>query len=305
MRKLRLEYAGQGQEVDCWPPEYRCLLKVANCLFPHVQPSRIVDCSGQPVLNTDDLRRLYAAAESSGLVTLALHGEELCSPVSDLPPPGFCFQVCKGLPCYKCGGNTQVCKRCQGKGILDINSLPKYASLLTFIRREVEHWMSLPPSKTPKNRQCDPDIRLCCRFVRDVLCREGEVIGANATFRKVWRVRNTGKTAWPPGCQMVFVNGDFEGPAASLPSIAPEAECDVEVTCKAPCKEGEYYSLWRACDQSGMRFGHRLSIKIRVEEMSPVMALCAKLEQEPEAVLEALRNCGGDIETTVKRLEHR
>lgn len=301
MRKLSLEYSGERQEVDCWPPEYRCLLKLANCLFPHVQPSLLVDAQGQAVKCTDDLKKLYAA--SSGLVSLCLFGEELNSPESDLPPPGFCLLACKGLPCYKSCGNARLCKRCHGKGLVDINSLPKYASLVTFVRREVMHWLADQPTKVPKNRQCDPDMRLCCRFVRDVVCREGEVVSAESQFRKVWRVRNTGKTSWPEGCQMVFVNGDFEGEAVSLPCISPDSDCDVEVCCRAPSREGEYQSQWRACDQTGMRFGHRLSIKIRVKKPSPQLQLCARLEIEPEAALEALRRSEGDLEAALALLE--
>lgn len=303
MRKLSLEYSGQRQEVDRWPPEYRCLLKLAKYLFPQVQPALLVDAQGQAVKCTDDLRRLYAAAETTGLVTLSLYGEELSSPVSDLPPPGFCLLACKGLPCYKCDGNAKHCKRCHGKGILDIKSLPKYASLVTFVRREVSHWLTEQPTKVPKNRQCDPDIRLCCRFVRDVVCREGEVVSAGSVFRKVWRVRNTGKTSWPAGCQMVFVNGDFEGEAANLPCITPDSDCDVEVRCRAPSREGEYYSLWRACDHTGMRFGHRLGIKIRVEKPSAPLKLYGRLETEPEATLEALRRTEGDVEAALALLE--
>jgi hypothetical protein len=52
-----------------------------------------------------------------------------------------------------------------------------------------------------------------------------------------------------------------------------------------------------------MRFGHRLSIKIRVKKPSPQLQLCARLEIEPEAALEALRRSEGDLEAALALLE--
>ena len=407
MKRIILEYSGQQQEYEGWPPEFRCVLKLANCYFPHVQIDQIivVGDSERTIRSTHDLSEIYRASESSGIVRLRLLGSELyCQNLGAcLPPPGFGKQPgdtqhkpgeCRGgreeyfQQCYKCEGTGRSkgfagdCRKCGGQGVVDVYTLPKYAAILKFIRKEVEHFSllhladkpaklekpsvhygtacaicnccpvigirykcsvcpdynccskcevksthphpfiklkqyqaeSAKPFKTvgkAKNRQCDPDSRLCCRFVKDVLGKEGELFSPAQTFQKSWRVRNIGKTAWPDGCQMIFINGDFEGAPVSLPQITPEEECEICVSCVAPTEEGEYYSHWRACDPDGMRFGHRLTIKIRVVkenrefDWTAIHQIEQSLEERPDETVEALKIAGGDFGKAAVFLQNR
>lgn len=406
MKRTVLEYAGQQQEYEGWPPEYRCLLKLASCFFPHVQVEQVVAVgpTERTIRSTHDLTEVYRDCEASGTVRLRLLGSELShDPDVCLPPPGFTKQVCPprisecpraakdehALQCYKCEGTGRMkgvatdCRKCGGQGVVDVSTTPKYAALLKFIRKEVEHYSVLhlaskstqsekpavhygtacaicnccpvigvrykcsvcadynccakceprsththpfiklktfqqdaaacraKPQGKAKNRQCDPESRLCCRFVKDVLCREGEILLPNQAFQKSWRVRNIGKTAWPPGCQMIFINGDFDGAAVPMPQIDPEEECDIAVSCTAPAEEGEYYSHWRACDPEGMRFGHRLTIRIRVmraqpsEDSEAIQAIEKSLEERLEDTLEALRLSEGDLGKAAVFLRNR
>lgn len=379
-----MEYKGKCEECDEWPQEFRALLKLLNCLFPHVKVDRVLALgSGEELISTtEDLIQIYNAAADTGLIRLRLLGEEYCCQNlgACLPPPGFCRtrvtppqqREPSGLQCFKCAGSgrrcLKDCKECRATGCIDVALVPKYAALNTFVKREVARLSlaafadtrpcesevhtgircvlcgtrpivgvrylcsvcedfnvcSLCEGKTPhphpyvkmrqdpskakpvKNRQCDPESRLCCRFVKDVVGKEGEVHLTAAQFTKSWRVRNTGHTAWPRGCRMIFVNGDFDGPPAPMQPLQPGGECDVTVTCTAPAKEGEYYSLWRACDPAGMRFGHRLSIKIRVvargDQPADTRELLRALEQRPEDIVQALRAAEGDISAALALL---
>ena len=388
MHRLILDYAGQSQECEGWPPKHSCVLKVANCYFPHVQVEQIQVFSDPTRLirTTEDLQALYAQNQATCTVHLRLLGTELsCQNLGAcLPPPGFGRLTKENtsetlipsgkdsllLTCYKCEGRKSRfgCKRCGNSGVLDVERLPKYAALLQFIRQEVERCSVLAftdklPEKPAvhygvvcvicnccpvigirykcsvcrgynccakcesrsthphpfiklkahqpeecdkpkgtikaKNRQCDPESRFCLRFVKDIEGREGAILSPSAHFRKTWRLRNIGKTAWVRGCNMRFINGDFEGPTVDLPPISPGEECDVTVTCTAPADEGEYYSHWRAQDCEGMRFGQRLSIKIRVLKEAADSLLFRTFEhsidESPAEALAALKSAGGDL----------
>ena len=390
MNRLILEYAGQTQECEGWPPKYACVLRVANCYFPQVQVEQI-QLSNEPttiIRTTEDLQALYSQSKATGIVHLRLLGTELsCQNLGAcLPPPGFgkltrestaetlvpSGEDTIALTCYKCEGRKSRfgCKKCGNKGVLEANSIPKYAALLKFIQQEVQHYSLLsftekPPDKPAvhygvvcaicnccpvigirykcsicrgynccakcesrsthphpfiklkthqpddcdkpkcstkaKNRQCDPESRFCLRFVKDIEGRDGEIRSPSTPLRRTWRLRNIGKTAWSPGCKMIFINGDFEGSAVNLPPINPGEECNVTVTCIAPAEEGEYYSHWRALDSEGMRFGQRLTIKIRVlkEAIGSESQILRYFEQSlsecPAEALAALKNAGGSL----------
>ena len=388
MNRLILEYAGQPQECEGWPPQYGCILKLANCFFPHVQVEGIetLESPVSAVRSTEDLQAVYGRYKATGVLHLRLIGTELSCHNLDacLPPPGFSRPSRENttedstdsealiLPCYKCQGTRPRfgCKRCNNKGTIDVRSLPKYMTLLKFVSQEVERWSLLTftekqPEKPTvhygvvcaicnccpvigirykcsvckgysccakcesrsthphpfiklkqfqpeecekpkmtgksKNRQCDPESRLCLRFVKDVEGREGEIHTPQSRFHRTWRIRNEGKTAWTPGCKVIFINGDFEGPAVDLPPLSPAEQCDVRVTCTAPSEEGEYYSHWRALDAEGMRFGQRLTIKIRVVkgDVDSGNQLQWRFEQllaeHPAETLAALQTAEGDL----------
>jgi next-to-BRCA1 protein 1 len=136
----------------------------------------------------------------------------------------------------------------------------------------------------PKNRQCEPQTRLLCRFVRDVVGNEGDAHAPGDVFLKSWRLRNDGMTEWPSGCRLVFTNGDFGGDDAVLPCLRPGEEKDVSVTCRCPDKDGRYNSYWRAVDPIGNRFGQRLTIVVNVKRIEE------NKDRELEALIEIFSN---------------
>ena len=158
----------------------------------------------------------------------------------------------------------------------------------------------------PKNRQCDAETRLLCRFVKDVIGNEDDVHEPGSVFIKSWRLRNDGKTEWPEGCRLVFTNGDFGGDDAILPELLPGEEQDITVTCRCPDKDGRYNSYWRAVDPLGNRFGQRLTIKIIVKRQDgrkiDDIDTLNEIFKNPELVKQAYERAGRSVQKAAEIL---
>merc|ERR1719198_1934082 len=50
--------------------------------------------------------------------------------------------------------------------------------------------------------------KLAARFVRDVTIFDGTQMAPGTKFTKIWKLKNVGEVAWPPGARMLFVGGD-------------------------------------------------------------------------------------------------
>jgi len=166
-------------------------------------------------------------------------------------------------------------------------------------------WRDSNPCKR-KNRQAEAETRLGCRFVKDVIGRDGDYHKPATSFLKSWRLRNAGAIPWPHGCRLVCVNGDFSGEPVSLPALQPNEEVDVTVQCQAPVEEGRFNSFWRAVDNENTRFGQRIWIMINVG--NPIESDCVnQLEllkelcyNDPEKVKAALLEAKGDLNQAVE-----
>ncbi|KAL2152610.1 hypothetical protein VTH82DRAFT_5794 [Thermothelomyces myriococcoides] len=164
---------------------------------------------------------------------------------------------------------------------------------------------------------------LAATFIRDTV-PDGTAVQPNQIFEQTWILRNTGKAAWPAGCSVKFVSGDYMG---HLDSNHPAATRDVEVSCestvcyapvqpgteqpftvllRAPSRSGRFVSNWRLTTKDGHRFGHRLWCDIVVEEpraVSPPPAATAS------TVVEAVKEAEEKKEEDVKpepevKMEH-
>lgn len=133
-----------------------------------------------------------------------------------------------------------------------------------------------------------PTDDLVASFVRDTVT-DGTSFGPDHVFEQTWVLRNTGKVAWPAGCSVKFVGGDYMG---HLDSNHPAATRDVEDSCEstvcyAPIQPGEEFpftvllrtphrpgrivSNWRLATKEGHRFGHRLWCDVVVEKPKVVL----------------------------------
>lgn len=110
------------------------------------------------------------------------------------------------------------------------------------------------PSATTTEVPCDR-----AGFVRDVTIPDGTVLAPGDSFRKTWRLENTGTCTWDNAYTLVFVEGDALGGPASAPlttgTVAPGEEIDISVDLTAPLDPGEYRGNWKLRNASGVLFG--------------------------------------------------
>lgn len=105
---------------------------------------------------------------------------------------------------------------------------------------------TLPPavSATPV---CDQ-----AHFIKDVTIPDGTLIAPGSTFKKTWRLKNTGNCTWS-GYILVFDHGDSMNPVVeTIPTVTPNQEVDVSVTFTAPTEFKSYKSYWRIRTPSGL-----------------------------------------------------
>ncbi|KAI1778357.1 hypothetical protein F4818DRAFT_405807 [Hypoxylon cercidicola] len=123
-------------------------------------------------------------------------------------------------------------------------------------------------------------------FLRDTVA-DGTILPPNHTFEQVWVLRNEGETAWPAGCSVKFVGGDYMGavdpthPAgihelvsASESTICynalkPGQEFPFTVLMRTPDRQGKVISYWRLSTPQGDKFGHKLWCDVTVQAPTP------------------------------------
>jgi len=171
----------------------------------------------------------------------------------------------------------------------------------------MQHQHFLVKIKAPKTEKGENGA-LVLRFVKDVIGKEGDPVAPGERFPKIWRVRNDGKIPFPPGCVLVYTNGDISGDQVPIPALQPGEECDLSVECTAPQLEGRYTSFWRAVTPDGVRFGQRISIDVMVvqrqeEQVSELQRLKELLRTKPGEMQRALLACKGDVAVVLRDLE--
>ncbi|KAK0720743.1 hypothetical protein B0H67DRAFT_483741 [Lasiosphaeris hirsuta] len=140
-------------------------------------------------------------------------------------------------------------------------------------------------------------------YVRDTVA-DGTVLGPDCIFQQTWVLRNEGKTAWPAGCSVRYVGGDYMGhvdtdhPVSTEAlsacsesticwgSLAPGEEFPFTVLLRTPKRSGRLVSNWRLATSDGIKFGHRLWCDIVVEKPKPTDALKQVIEAVPEVKAE-------------------
>lgn len=142
-------------------------------------------------------------------------------------------------------------------------------------------------------------------FERDTIA-DGTVMPPNHVFEQTWVLRNGGDVAWPAGCSVKFVGGDYMGHVDSshpagihdlvsasestvcYDSVAPGQEFPFTVLLRTPAREGKVISWWRLTTKDGNKFGHRLWCDVTVqtpkvvdEPKEEVKEAAVEVEQEP------------------------
>lgn len=116
---------------------------------------------------------------------------------------------------------------------------------------------------------------------------DGTIMPPNHTFEQTWVLRNEGNVAWPAGCTVKFVGGDYMGavdpmhPAgihelvsASESTVCynqlkPGQEFPFTVLMRTPDREGKVISYWRLTTANGHKFGHKLWCDVTVQSPPP------------------------------------
>jgi len=124
---------------------------------------------------------------------------------------------------------------------------------------------ALPARPLPQTASC-PSFA----FIKDVTIPDFSVMEPGATFEKTWRVLNDGDCAWPEGTELAFESGERLGAPASVAvgALAPGERLNISAAMKAPTKEGVYEGVWAMRDDAGETFGPRLTVVIKVGDVS-------------------------------------
>ena len=150
--------------------------------------------------------------------------------------------------------------------------------------REVEEASTKPIVEAYPDTSSSQDLRAV--FIRDHV-PDGTILPPNHAFEQTWVLRNEGTVAWPAGCSVKFVGGDYMGhvdsnhPAAiseivsasestvCYESLAPGEEFPFTVLLRTPARAGKIISYWRLTTKDGMKFGHRLWCQVSVRALTP------------------------------------
>ena len=97
------------------------------------------------------------------------------------------------------------------------------------------------------------------QFVADVTVPDGTSYAPNATFQKIWRLKNVGTCTWGAGYKVAFLNGTQMSASPivqALPAtVAPGYTVDVAVNLTAPASAGTYRGNWMLVNASSSYFG--------------------------------------------------
>jgi hypothetical protein len=111
------------------------------------------------------------------------------------------------------------------------------------------------PGKTSTPVTAGPDR---ATYIADLSIPDGTTFGPSLSFKKTWRIKNTGTTTWGAGYKLVFVSGNqMSGPAeAPLAStVAPNGIIDISVDLISPASNGSYRGYWQLKNAAGALFG--------------------------------------------------
>lgn len=153
-----------------------------------------------------------------------------------------------------------------------------------------------------KKTETEPKPDLVAVFMHDTV-QDGTTMPPNHTFEQTWVLRNNGKAAWPAGCSVKYVGGDYMGAvdptrptgvreliSASESTVCynqlqPGQEFPFTVLMRTPEREGKVISYWRLTTPEGIKFGHKLWCDVQVEPATKVKDE-PKEEEEEESLLD-------------------
>ena len=103
-------------------------------------------------------------------------------------------------------------------------------------------------------------------YIRDTSIPDGTKINSRETFKKSWRVQNTGTCPWMYPFRLVLLScEDFDAGQTTVlrKQIEPGGSTEITLELTAPKKSGKYTSYWQMSDGTNL-FGDTLGVSIIV-----------------------------------------
>ncbi|KAK7750914.1 hypothetical protein SLS62_007177 [Diatrype stigma] len=188
------------------------------------------------------------------------------------------------------------------------------------VKQEVVLPEVMPQLAPATEKNPSPAADLVAIFKHDTVA-DGSVLPPNHTFEQTWVLRNEGSEAWPAGCSVKFVGGDYMGaidpthPAGvhelvsasestvCYNALSPGQEFPFTVLMRTPEREGKVISYWRLTTRDGVKFGHKLWCDVTVKAPFPKVKAVPQLEMveavAPEMPAEVIKS-----QMIIPKLEH-
>ena len=165
---------------------------------------------------------------------------------------------------------------------LAVNATPAVAMVSTPSQMElptvtIAPTITLPPVPPLPSETPLPTYKV--GTVVDVTYIDFTVVKPGETFKKTWRLKNSGSGTWNSNFKIVFISGDaMGGPASKVigQSIAPGQTIDISVDLTAPATPKIYQGNWMLQTDGGVNFGIGANanaafwVKVKVEQMFAV-----------------------------------
>jgi len=105
-------------------------------------------------------------------------------------------------------------------------------------------------------------------FLADVTVPDTGVVAPSQALTKIWRVGNSGSSAWGAGYQLVFIGGsalDGAPSAVDVPPTGPNSTVEVSLHFTSAAGAGLQRSYWRLRSPAGVYFGPLLWAQVNVQ----------------------------------------
>jgi hypothetical protein len=120
----------------------------------------------------------------------------------------------------------------------------------------------LRPNSTPPEPNGTPIPEQICTdhvtFVTDVTYPDWTTVEVGQSFKKIWRLKNTGTCTWNLGYSLVFQSGVLTGTSERYPlprEVVPGDVVELSAHLIAPQVQGDVQSYWMIQNEDGRNFG--------------------------------------------------
>jgi hypothetical protein len=154
-----------------------------------------------------------------------------------------------------------------------------------------------PDDPTPVPPTVVPTCTDKVQFVSDVTVPDNTSFNPNASFTKVWRLKNSGSCTWTSSYALIFGHGDAMNGSAKVnltSTVNPGSSVDVSIQLKAPAAAGTYQGFYFLEGPNGVfGIGNQnnlpIWVKIKVAVEAPEEpAPEPEAEEEDDGILEIL-----------------